>query len=104
MKNSGDEKEMTRKRTMIMVKSGEIASDHYEIQGNILDENHRGLLLETTDMYQKHTPGNHTQVATANTQETTKPFAVVLIKQNGNEATFFEDEHQARIFYEKNTQ
>ncbi len=92
---------MGRTHTMIRARSGVDSIDHYEIEGDIVEENASYMILEKTNIRQLDVDGKHTQSAVSKIGEHNKNYAVVLRKGVDNKATFFDDLEQARIFIEK---
>jgi hypothetical protein len=90
---------MARKRIMIPVKSDVFLTDSYQIEGNILEESKRGMLLEKTHTHQKNPDGSYTLSSQFDAKEQRQPYVVIRIKQDENEAVFFKHLEDAQRFY-----
>ena len=91
---------MTRKSVTVNVKSDVFLTDHYQIEGNIIEESDSVMLLEKTKTYQKNVGSGYTSASQFDAIEQSKPYAVIIFNKGDNEAMFFKYLEDARKFYE----
>lgn len=91
---------MTRRHIIENIKSDVFLTDHYQIEGNIIEESNSCMLLEKTNTYQKNVGSGYTSSSQFDTIEQSKPYAVVMFNKGENEAVFFKFLEDARKFYE----
>ena len=92
---------MNRNHDIINIKSRNNANENIFIEGNVIKKSNRAMLIEKTNLGQKDNYGNITLSSSIYNNEYKKKFAVILFSDKENEAKFFNDLNQARIFYEK---
>lgn len=92
---------MNRNRDIIKIKSKSNKNENLYLEGNIIKQSSMVMLIEKTSVRQEDKFGDFSLSSQFNADELKKPFAVILKSNNENEASFFDDIEQAKIFYEK---
>jgi hypothetical protein len=91
---------MSRKRIIVNVKSDVFLTDHYQIEGNIIEASNLCMLLEKTSTQQKNVGSGYTPSSQFDAIEQSKPYAVIMLNKDENEVEFFKYLEDARKFYE----
>jgi hypothetical protein len=91
---------MTRTCIAVNVKSDVFLTDHYQIEGNVIEESESVMLLEKTKIYQKNVGSGYTLASQFDSIEQSKPYAVIMFNKGKNEVMFFKYLEDARKFYE----
>jgi hypothetical protein len=90
---------VTRRHIIVNIKSDVFLTDHYQIEGNIIEESNSCMLLEKTNVYQKNVGSGYTSSSQFDMIEQSKPYAVIMFNKGENEAVFFKFLEDARKFY-----
>jgi hypothetical protein len=91
---------MTRRHIIVNAKSDVFLTDHYQIEGNIIEKSNLSMLLEKTNIYQKNIGSGYTSSSQFDAIEQSKPYAVIMFNEGKNEVMFFKYLEDARKFYD----